>query len=150
MTIPSIETQYAGCRFRSRIEARWAVYLDIVGVKWEYEPEGFKTPAGWYLPDFRVGESGDMYPGGWVEIKGSSVVSDYDLDRCKCLGAIILTGDIPRTEQEFTWLSYENRVDGSGEWVRWRQDEAYPPFKVHQHALDVARSARFEYGETGR
>ena len=47
-----IETRYAGCRFRSRLEARWAVFLDTVGVRWEYEAEGYDTPAGPYLPDF--------------------------------------------------------------------------------------------------
>jgi hypothetical protein len=35
------ETRYRGCRFRSRIEARWAVFFDTLGIKWWYEPEGF-------------------------------------------------------------------------------------------------------------
>jgi hypothetical protein len=35
------ETYYRGCRFRSRIEARWAVFFDTLGIKWWYEPEGF-------------------------------------------------------------------------------------------------------------
>jgi hypothetical protein len=49
-----IETNYGGCRFRSRLEARWAVFFDAVGVKWEYEVEGYETPDGRYLPDFRL------------------------------------------------------------------------------------------------
>ena len=36
-----IETEYAGCRFRSRLEARWAVFFDALGVRWEHEPQGF-------------------------------------------------------------------------------------------------------------
>ncbi len=36
-----IETKYKGCRFRSRLEARWAVFFDTLGLKWWYEPEGF-------------------------------------------------------------------------------------------------------------
>lgn len=48
-----IETVYCGYRFRSRLEARWAVFFDALGVKWEYEPEGYDLgDAGWYLPDF--------------------------------------------------------------------------------------------------
>lgn len=55
MTIKAIETEYNGYRFRSRLEARWAVFLDILGVKYEYEPEGFDLGNGlYYLPDFRV------------------------------------------------------------------------------------------------
>ncbi len=36
-----IETKYKGCRFRSRLEARWAVFFDALGLEWWYEPEGF-------------------------------------------------------------------------------------------------------------
>lgn len=54
MTIKPLETRYAGCRFRSRLEARWAVFLDEMRIGWEYEPQGFQTSAGPYLPDFRV------------------------------------------------------------------------------------------------
>ena len=53
--IRSIETEYNGYRFRSRLEARWAVFFDALGVDYEYEPEGFELPSGKrYLPDFRV------------------------------------------------------------------------------------------------
>lgn len=47
-----IETRYKGYRFRSRLEARWAVFLDFLKIRWEYEAEGFELPSGPYLPDF--------------------------------------------------------------------------------------------------
>lgn len=47
-----IPTEYAGVKFRSRLEARWAVYLDLVGIEWQYEKEGYQLPSGWYVPDF--------------------------------------------------------------------------------------------------
>ena len=60
-----IETVYAGYRFRSRLEARWAVFFDTLGLAYEYEKEGFDLgPAGWYLPDFWLPDL--EY---WVEIK---------------------------------------------------------------------------------
>lgn len=62
--IKAIETRYAGCRFRSRLEARWAKFFDTAGVKWEYEPEGFEMPSGRYLPDFWLPDVGV-----WVEVK---------------------------------------------------------------------------------
>lgn len=65
--IKAIETRYAGCRFRSRLEARWAVFLDHLDIPWHYEPEGYDLPSGPYLPDFLV------HPGTplafWLEIK---------------------------------------------------------------------------------
>lgn len=75
-TIPAIETTYRGHRFRSRLEARWAVAFDRLGVRWEYEPQGYlvgkkRKP---YLPDFWL-------PGEhvWVEVKGSNEQMDIDL-----------------------------------------------------------------------
>ena len=48
-----IETEYKGYLFRSRLEARWAVFFDVCGIRWEYEPEGIILSDGsWYLPDF--------------------------------------------------------------------------------------------------
>ena len=48
----AIETTYQGYRFRSRLEARWAVFFDCLGESWAYEHEGYRLPSGWYLPDF--------------------------------------------------------------------------------------------------
>ncbi|HEX6827105.1 MAG TPA: hypothetical protein VF077_12380 [Nitrospiraceae bacterium] len=39
--IKAIETQYNGYRFRSRLEARWAIFFDIAGIAYHYEPEGY-------------------------------------------------------------------------------------------------------------
>ena len=41
MNIKPIETVYNGYRFRSRLEARWAVFFRAVGIEYQYEPEGF-------------------------------------------------------------------------------------------------------------
>ena len=61
-----IQTRYAGCHFRSRLEARWAVFFDKLGIRWEYEPQGFELPSGRrYLPDFWLPDSH-----AWFEVKG--------------------------------------------------------------------------------
>jgi hypothetical protein len=67
MSIQPIETVYKGYRFRSRLEARWAVFFDTLGIAWEYEKEGFQLSDGeWYLPDFWL----PSFCGGiWAEIK---------------------------------------------------------------------------------
>jgi hypothetical protein len=54
--VKPIQTAYAGCHFRSRLEARWAVFFDTVGIRWQYEVEGYETPHGMYLPDFWLPE----------------------------------------------------------------------------------------------
>jgi hypothetical protein len=35
-----IPTRYKGYHFRSRLEARWAVFFDALGLRWQYEVEG--------------------------------------------------------------------------------------------------------------
>ena len=66
--VKAIETLYRGYRFRSRLEARWAVFMDAAGIQWEYEPEGFDLgERGWYLPDFFCKHNGHRGP--YVEIK---------------------------------------------------------------------------------
>jgi hypothetical protein len=53
----AIETEYKGYRFRSRLEARWAVFFDQLGILYEYEPEGIVLSDGThYLPDFYLPE----------------------------------------------------------------------------------------------
>ena len=51
--IKSIDTEYNGYKFRSRIEARWAVFFDAVGLKYEYEKEGYDLD-GVLIPDARA------------------------------------------------------------------------------------------------
>lgn len=70
--IMAIETKYNGHLFRSRLEARWAVFFDVLGVRYLYEPERFLVTnthghnIGTYLPDFHLPDYGT-----WVEVKGS-------------------------------------------------------------------------------
>lgn len=48
----SLPTMYKNCHFRSRLEARWAVYFDEMGIDWQYEREGYDLNGIYYLPDF--------------------------------------------------------------------------------------------------
>ena len=72
MDIKPIETFYNGYRFRSRLEARWAVFFDSAFIEYQYEPEGYVLGDGsCYLPDFYL-PLFHLY----VEIKPSSVTED--------------------------------------------------------------------------
>jgi hypothetical protein len=56
LQIEVIETTYNGIKYRSRTEARWALFFDKLGWNAEYEPEGYDLDGLWYLPDFYVPE----------------------------------------------------------------------------------------------
>jgi hypothetical protein len=97
----AIETSYGGCRFRSRLEARWAVFFDTLGIAWQYEPQGYvchtritRAPDGLqfpYLPDFWLGI------GVHAEVKGHLTPGGYGrlIDAAACLENLLVCGEIP-------------------------------------------------------
>jgi len=124
--IKPIETYYNGYRFRSRLEARVAVFLNVLGVEYEYEPEGFKLESGkWYLPDFRVkcyGTRGcktrkpfDL----WIEVKGRMTREDADKIREFSGFEIIDWGDyrhgVTGTSERINPILIIHKIPGKGE-----------------------------------
>lgn len=74
MSIKAIETLYSGYRFRSRLEARWAVFFENMYIDYEYEYEGFELSDGTkYLPDFWLPRFQTF-----VEIKGADQIRFID------------------------------------------------------------------------
>ena len=71
--IKAKETAYANRLFRSRLEARWAVFLDTLRIRWEYEPERYELVSISYLPDFWLPDLKI-----WLEIKPEE---DEDADK---------------------------------------------------------------------
>lgn len=67
----AIPTIYRGIKFRSRLEARWATFLDAIGADWQYEPQGYTAGGVSYLPDFWLPEvaSRGVRSGLFLEIK---------------------------------------------------------------------------------
>lgn len=83
MVTGAIETPYKGYRFRSRLEARYAVFFDVLDVEWEYEKQGYDLGSlGWYLPDFYL-PTLSM----WVEIKGEKP-TDQEQRKCRALRSL--------------------------------------------------------------
>ena len=118
--LQAIPTTYTGHRFRSRLEARWAVFFDTLGVKWEYEREGYDLgEAGWYLPDFWLPKY-HLF----VEVKGGEI----SVRDSQCQAALhaasgsttVIVGNIPApdspdTGQRFDyplWDTYWAQVSG--------------------------------------
>lgn len=69
-TIQARPTTYNGIQMRSRLEARFAAFLDRAGFAWEYEPRAFASRKGQYLPDFLVRDVG-LLTKVYVEVKGA-------------------------------------------------------------------------------
>lgn len=84
-----IDTKFGGRNYRSRLEARWAVFFQEMGYHFEYEPEGMDIDGTWYLPDFRLmlrlDDSSREYP-VWAEVKPNGF-DQYERHKCFLLSA---------------------------------------------------------------
>lgn len=175
--IVPIQTKYKGYNFRSRLEARWAVYFDAMGWKWEYEKEGYDLGGdlGYYLPDFWL-----ETVGMWVEVKPKEF-TENELLKCAKLteitgsGTIMLDG-VPECK---SYLYIDPEKPSGANWSDWLDlvlsnyhgypfddgrfyvctawDDRYGdpdqfaadggPFYDVVGAVNAARSARFEHNE---
>lgn len=175
-TIKAIETEYAGCRFRSRLEARWAVFFDHAGIRWDYESQGYRMSDGArYLPDFRLPDRLSQY----VEVKGTQEALEADADRIQAfademparvlvlgpipevpLGAIphsvplhlaVGAGHAPRLGTFVQMMTTRSVTFGAS--PGWRLDCGVMPgvrgTEELEAAYQAARRARFEFGERG-
>jgi hypothetical protein len=193
-----IQTIYKGWRLRSRTEARWAVFFDALGIRWEYEPEGFQFADGTrYLPDFwlpgfnrlgfnRLGPGvDDAQRGCFVEVKGgdcrvpefvcrdiweppqqpSYAMDPGDFRKAWMLATegrqqVLCVWGAPRAENFILFRGDSTEVRFDGKYLPGgRNADEYRLFldpqgikffdEVVDRAVCAARSARFEFGQSG-
>lgn len=167
--IEPIETKYKGYKFRSRLEARWAIFFDALNLKWDYEIEGYNLGIkyGCYLPDFylsQVDSFCEVKPEGIYKL---SQIKDkyYDFTRITKRNIILLMG-VPRARFYPIWMySEDGYIQEDNIFV-----SNYHNYPENEHrfygcpgsnspmnegiitdefcaAIAASRSARFEYGE---
>jgi hypothetical protein len=104
-TFHVIQTRYDGCYFRSRLEARWAVFFNHLDIAYEYEPEGYTKDGIKYLPDFYLPQVHGY--GVYVEIKPSAP-SQEEKDKAQMLCEVtkkyvyVFSGPIPWRDQDYS------------------------------------------------
>jgi hypothetical protein len=99
--LKAIQTYYRGVSFRSRLEARWAVFFDCLDIRWQYEKQGYDLPSGNYLPDFWLP---DILDGSWFEVKGDEPseleeLKGLELARLSGCRYFLVSGDMPAPDQ---------------------------------------------------
>jgi len=172
--IKAIETVYNGYKFRSRLEAKWAVFFDAVGIKYQYEIEGYEMDDIRYLPDFYLPDYDR-----WFEIKGKPM-SISEIKKCEefCfrkdnenIKFSILIGypELAKVDEcgvlgimEYTWqwpsemypANYRMAVEGLTDreyYSRFLRGIWKVPGVSDREVIEAvkkARGARFEFGET--
>jgi hypothetical protein len=170
-TLHAIETKYKGYLFRSRVEARWAVFFDACGMLWQYELEGYELPGGLrYLPDFWLPQI-RMF----AEVKALAF-TDEEIQKCRLLakasGRSVLMLDGPPDCRSYWAVELCGERDPNGKpgdtWFMdyafsdeqyWKSEHrlfcccspGYPAIDWNQgysvEAVAASRCARFEFGD---
>ena len=171
----AIQTEYNNYKFRSRLEARWAVFFDSLSIDYLYEPEGFGNEVARYLPDFHfqnglwVDGLDTPLPNIRVEIKPNLDLADAERTKIaeflkQTDNYILLIGGDPSHKTAMRLLHHVQHLGWQAEFVRWdvlengqiglcEVDSAeinpQPPSTAQlTQAFKTARQARFEYGNT--
>lgn len=164
----ALETFYHGYRFRSRLEARWAVFFDRLGISYTYEPEGYLIGGKkGYLPDFYLPQL-DCY----IEIKPKQP-SAVEVEKTRLLAYsgrcvyILYGGDVWFAEQPLDRqaclytppkiYALLPQMDQSGEALReevadflevkallQRLDDVGLTVQVHGQTITFSSTARFD------
>lgn len=92
--VKAIPTEFNGIKYKSRLEARWAVFFDVLGVQALYEYEGYRLSSGWYLPDFYAPSMN-----AWFEVKPTELTERekqlcHELNESTGKRVIQLSGDV--------------------------------------------------------
>jgi hypothetical protein len=129
------------------------VFFDALGIKYEYELEGFDLgDAGWYLPDFYICQSRwfvEVKPVPLTDLEAKKVraLDDYPPDYAMGCTVVIGIPEVPIVKYDpiiYEWsgntsflLSWAGLLKGRG-----------PIDPQIIDAVQVARQARFEHGES--
>lgn len=164
----AIQTMYKGYRFRSRLEARWAVFFEHLGIKFEYEPEGYELGIGErYLPDFWLPEF-HCEKGLYVEVKPTT---GFDFSKARLFAkqsgnAVLCVNGPPEPQGYLLFEHFDSEMletDGAfvskylsgginGSEYRLYVSVGHDgpiDWAYIDHAVNAARGARFEFGESG-
>lgn len=162
----AIETWFEGIKYRSRTEARWAVFFQRAGLRTEYEKEGVVLNGSPYLPDFWLPEIGL-----WFEVKGTEPTAK-ELGLCRLLaeqsghGVLLAVGSPDKVDQIIQHFGNGERAGVRFHFAYNRDDPyrlklqsadgaAWQSWPGHNQQIDIdeayqaAKSARFEFGQSG-
>ena len=138
----SLPTMYNGITFRSRLEARWAVFFDHMGIRYLYEPKRVTTPLGWYIPDFYLPDLQTF----WI-VKGDDI-DETEKEKVQYLaskgyGAVIARGDFP----ESTRSMFRDRwgADKFYGWVLHSYRDNVEEYEQYDGVNTVVVRSRFDW-----
>lgn len=159
-TISAISTEYGGFKFRSRTEARWAIFFDALSIPWEYEKEGYEIAGVRYLPDFwlpTIKMFAEVKPGAFdraarnlaIQINNQTGFEVLMLNGQPYNAPVKAVSSIDGKvyETEYCLTNYHNYPTEEHRFYCFPNDEERQ-WNDTEEACKIANSARFEFGET--
>lgn len=146
--IKSKPTIYNGTKFRSRLEARWACFFDLLGWRWQYEP--FDLQA--WTPDFIIYGSDSRYV--LMEIKpfiDDAVLQEYNFKIMKCMSAkfqpkcILLSSEFKEDKSYGGVLAGYQICDIFRDQNSW---EFMDPYEVHWKDMQNGIGSEYDIGSS--
>jgi len=142
----AIKTIYNGVKYRSKLEARWSVFFDLYGLKYEYEPKTFRLNNGkLYCPDFILLDF-DCY----VEVKPLRPLTEIELSKLHNFELKIVL--IKGAPLDCTWQLLHDKIfapfmpcyphfDRDKYWRWWYAEDAedYPRGGKYERCAEIAR-----------
>lgn len=177
-TPKSIDTHYNGYKFRSRLEARWAVFFDELHIPYAFEPQGFDLNGTRYLPDFHLTNGLILHKFRptqldqiWVEIKSTPEITENERQKIaefvkQTDHHILLIAGQPDINVTLKFIDHHPDTGWFVIDVRWLETPdgqiglvpienlndknllAQTNTPRLRYALDKARQSRFEFGQT--
>jgi hypothetical protein len=148
-TIAAIPTVYRGRRYRSRLEARWAAFFDLLGWRHEYEP----FDLGAWSPDFllpdwnlltEVKPMDELDSAEWEKAVGACErrgLLHETADR-SALNGVLMLGVAPRMPKEngravrAGWIGLQPDYDHAPAFILWRPHQWRPAFTADLVAIE--------------
>ena len=151
--VGAIETVFDGYRFRSRLEARWAVFFKTAGIRYIYEPECFRLPSGklylpdFYLPDVNMWTTEDK-GGIYVEVKPpGSNFNPYENQHLFELSLITDRSALLIEGMPAVWHTFFSAEgDGHYEYTSVTHEKQYWSFGMRFARCYECRRVRVQYG----
>lgn len=172
-SIVSLPSIYRGVEFRSRMEARWAAYFDLLQILWIYEPDGIRLPSGNYCPDFQI-KPLEYSSWFYAEVKPTGEAADFIepklIELAEACGGLVycLIGNpqerrqhrdyeasfnrqLYRTESRCNVPSEIRRGEGAFSWLafvykQWGCLDYCGEYDDDDQTLDLLNRMRFENG----
>ena len=133
-------TEYSGVTFRSRLEARWALFFDLMGWDWDFEPAKFYLPGkATYIPDFYL-----YGPQLWVEVKGAPFLKERSLTKMAL--AVSGANPIPMRSAPYTTAA---RILILGNVVQSMEDSTPVHFLLERREFGVANMSHVSLTDSG-